>query len=261
MRIMESRKGADEVRLAAATLLLDIYNMYRILKAKKSRIAKTPKKPQGRSSAAHDPTTDDWEALCRDIDSNTTRLLLHILTAWENSLAKLTNKRLEEPDIDDDPVDPDDEAESADEDETGDHALSDKRVRAVLVDDQLANFGARLVQGVLAGTLDNDSVRKRLERNKTKLTPTWREIVNALDTLAMGRQKKVSAKKTVKTPTKVMSKEVVEVDSEEEDEVEAEVPGDEIEDEDMLDGEEVVRTNGVEDGDAEEEREESILGD
>jgi cohesin complex subunit SA-1/2 len=58
-----------------------------------------------------------------------------------------------------------------------------------------------------------------------------------------------------------MSKEVVEVDSEEEDEVEAEVPGDEIEDEDMLDGEEVVRTNGVEDGDAEEEREESILGD
>jgi cohesin complex subunit SA-1/2 len=269
MSIMESRKGTDEVRLDAANVLLDIYTMFCTLRVKKNKIAKTPKKPQGRGSAASD-ISDDWEALCRDIDGNTTKLILQILTAWENNLAKLTNKRLEEPDVDDDPIDPDDEPESDDEDATG-HAVSDKQVHAILVEQSLDAFGGRIVHAVLVGALDSDgsgAVRKRLERNKMKLTPTWKEVVNHLDAV---KQRKVAKAKPAKQPAKAAkSKELVELDSEDEEEQEeVEVPGDEIEDEEMADGD-TEQTNGVEgvqqngDGDVDAEpdaEEESILGD
>ncbi|KAF1847180.1 STAG-domain-containing protein [Cucurbitaria berberidis CBS 394.84] len=268
MRIMASRKGADEVRLEAADLLLDIYTMFRTLKANKGKAAKTPRKTQGHGS---NNVNDDWEALCRDIDGDTTKLIFQILTACENNLAKLANKRLEEPEVDDDPVDPDDEPESDDEDVNDERAISDKQLRILLAEQSLCAFGGRIVQAVHVGVLDSDgsdAVRKRLERNKVKLTTTWKEIVNHLDAV---KQRK-GAKKAVhaaKPPTReAKSKEtVIEIDSDEEDEVE--VQGDEIEDEEMRD-DDAEQTNGVDDarengdGELEGERdadEESILGD
>jgi cohesin complex subunit SA-1/2 len=284
MRIMETRKGTDEVRLNAANLLLDIYTMFCTLRVKRGKLAKTPKKTQGRASNS---TNDDWEALCRDIDGNTTKLILQILTAWETHLAKLTNKRLEEPDIDDDPIDPDDDPESDEEDAADEHGVSEKRVRAALAEQSLDAFGGRIVHAVLVGALDSDgsgTVRKRLERNKMKLTPTWKEIVNHLDVVKQRKvTKKSSAKSTKPDAKSAKSAEVVELDSDDEDEQEQEepeheVPGDEIEDEEMADGDgddDVEQTNGVqeadsENGEVEEEEEvdgepngddESILGD
>jgi cohesin complex subunit SA-1/2 len=269
MRIIESRKGVDEVRLNAANLLLDIHTIFCTLKAKKGRMAKTPKKTQGRGSNV---ANDDWEALCREIDGKTTKLILQILTAWENNLAKLINKRLEEPDVDDDPVDPDEDPESDEEDATDEHGVSEKRVRAALVGDSLDRFGARIVQAVLAGALDSDgsgAVRKRLERNKTKLTPTWKEIVNYLDIVKQRKVTKKSSRSAKPDAKLAKSAEVVELDSDEgeEQEPEQEVPGDEIEDEEMADGD-AEQTNGLEEASANGEEEpehngdeESILGD
>ncbi|KAF1837770.1 STAG-domain-containing protein [Decorospora gaudefroyi] len=258
MSIMESRKGTDEIRLGAADLLLDTYTMFRALQSKKSKLVKTPKKPQGRLSTAND-AADDWEVLCRHIDTNTTKLILQTLTAWENNLAKLTNKRLEEPDVDDDPIDPDDEPLSDDDDEedaSADQARSEKQMRAVVVAQTLYEFGGRIVKAVLVGALDSDAsatVRKRLERNKTKLDATWKEVVNFLD---VGKLKKkgvaANNKKSGKSGSKMgpeksaKSNEVVELgdddEEEEEEEEQREVPGDEIEDEEMADDE---PTNGV----------------
>jgi cohesin complex subunit SA-1/2 len=101
-----------------------------------------------------------------------------------------------------------------------------------------------------------------------KLTPTWKEVVNHLDAV---KQRKVAKAKPAKQPAKAAkSKELVELDSEDEEEQEeVEVPGDEIEDEEMADGD-TEQTNGVEgvqqngDGDVDAEpdaEEESILGD
>ncbi|KAE8846235.1 hypothetical protein CFE70_003295 [Pyrenophora teres f. teres 0-1] len=273
MKIMESRKGTDEVRLDAANLLLDIYTMFCTLRVKKGKMVKTPKKSQGRASNS---VHDDWEALCRDIDGNTTKLILQILTAWENHLAKLTNKRLEEPDVDDDPIDPDDDPESDEEEPTEEHAVSDKQVRAILVEQSLDAFGGRIVHAVLVGALDSDGsdiVRKRLERNKLKLTPTWREVVNHLDAVKQRKVTKKTAKPGKQAEKTAKSKETVDLDSEDEEEQEHEeeneVPGDEIEDEEMADAD-AEHTNGVEEGEengndaADKERdteEESILGD
>ena len=273
MKIMESRKGTDEVRLDAANLLLDIYTMFCTLRVKKGKMVKTPKKTQSRASNS---VHDDWEALCRDIDGDTTKLILQILTAWENHLAKLTNKRLEEPDVDDDPIDPDDDPESDEEEHTDEHTVTDKQVRAILVEQSLDAFGGRIVHAVLVGALDSDgsgTVRKRLERNKLKLTPTWREVVNHLDAVKQRKVTKKSGKTGKQAEKMAKSKETVDLDSDEEEEqeheAEHEIPGDEIEDEEMADAD-AEQANGVEgveeDGDdaADKERdteEESILGD
>jgi cohesin complex subunit SA-1/2 len=266
MQIMESRKGADDVRLDAANLLLDIYFMFHALKAKKGKIVKTPKKPQGR---AHNNTNDDWEALCQDVDGKTTKTLLQILTAAENNLAKLTNKRLEEPDVDDDPIDPDDEPESDEEDADDEAAQQDRQRRTILADQALCTIGGNLVKAVLIGMLGSDgqdAVRKRLERNKLKLTAQWKECINQLDAIKLARKGAKLGTKSMKETTKPSkSKEIVIEDDS--DEGEDEVQDDEIEDEEMVDGDE-EQTNGVEEGhedgdiDVEQgEEEESVLGD
>jgi cohesin complex subunit SA-1/2 len=268
MRIMESHKGADDVRLDAANLLLDIYFMFHALEKKKSKIAKTPKKMQGRG---HSKASDDWEALCQDIDGSTIKILLQILTVCENNLARLINKKLEEPDVDDDPMDPDDEPESDDEDADNENIQADKHRRTTFAERALCTFGGHLVRAVLVGSLGDDGekvVRKRLERNRLKLTSAWKDLVNELDALRLARKGAKTSTKAVKETAKTSkSKEIViEDDSDEED---LEVQGDEIEDEEMIDGD-AEQANGVEDvrengdevveQDADEE-EESVLGD
>ncbi|OAK93924.1 STAG-domain-containing protein [Phaeosphaeriaceae sp. SRC1lsM3a] len=266
MQIMESRKGADDVRLDAANLLLDIYFMFHALKAKKGKIAKTPRKTQGRSQS---DANDDWEALCQDIDGKTIKMLLQILTAAENNLARLTNKRLEEPDVDDDPVDPDDEPESDEEDADDEAAQQDKQRRTILADQALCTIGGNLVKAVLIDMLGKDGkdvVRHRLERNKLKLTPQWKECVNQVDAIKPSKKGAKSGSKPVKETAKSSKSKEIVIDDDS-DEEENEVPGDEIEDEEMADGDE-EQVDGVDDarenGDADmgqDAEEESIVGD
>ncbi|KAL5115509.1 cohesin complex subunit [Pleosporales sp. CAS-2024a] len=278
MRILESRKGADEVRVDAANLLLDIHFMFHALKAKKGQMGRTPKKTAaaGRSSTE---ASDDWEVLCQDVDGKTTKILLQILSTSEKNLAKLTSKKLEEGDIDDDPVDPDDEPESDEEEADDEQTQQDKQRRTVLAEQALCTIGGNLVKAVLIGMLGsdgNEAVRKRLERNKLKLTPHWKECVNQLDSIKLGRKGVKHSNKSAKETAKASkSKEIViEDDSDEE---ELELPEDEIEDEEMADGDE-KEANGAEEAvengngqdaakegggeaEAEAEEEESLLGD
>ncbi|KAJ4331128.1 cohesin complex subunit [Didymella glomerata] len=262
MAIIENRKGADEVRLEAANLILDIYNMFRSLKVKKAQLKqRTPKKPQSRASrGGDDDASDDWEALAQEIDTSTVKLLMQILTAQENNLAKLANKRLEEPDVDDDPIDPDDEPESDDEGSENTRTQEDKQVRLLIAEERLCQYGGRIVQAYLVGSLGTDGsevVKKRLERNKAKLTTTWKEVVGHLDAQKFVKKpKKAPAKPAAKAGK---SKEIV-IESDEEGENEA--PGDEIEDEEMNDADAEQVNGDAEEPTAEREAdEESIIGD
>jgi len=262
MRILESRKGADEVRVEAANLLLDLYNMFRALKAVKAKASKGSKKSNGR---ADEDVNDDWEALCQDIDQPTVKLLLQVLTALETNLAKRVRKRLEEPDVDDDPVDPDDEPESSDDEAEDRQSQNQKQIRTLLAEERLCTFGSRIVQGVQVGTLDSDDsfVRARLERNKTKLTSTWKEVVGHLDAnkhVKAKAGKKTQPVKEAAKPSK--SKEIVIEDDSDEEEQEQEDP---IEDEEMVDAEEHANGDAdatEEDGAAEQSPDaQSVLGD
>ncbi len=277
MTILTQRKGADDVRLDAANLLLDIYNMFRTLQTKKANLTqtRTPKKPQSRASRS-DETSDDWESLAQTIDTPTIKLILQILTAAENNLAKQANKRLEEPDIDDDPIDPDSEPDS-DAEDAQERTSEDKQVKTLLAEERLCVFGGRLVHAYLAGSLGKEGgevVRKRMERNRGKLTATWKEVVGHLDVNKFVKKQRHAAGKPAAKPGK--SKEIV---IESDDEEEGEGPGDDVEverggegegegeDEEMGDADEQV--NGAEAAAGTEEQvpdnhaddEESILGD
>ncbi|PSN65913.1 STAG-domain-containing protein [Corynespora cassiicola Philippines] len=274
MRIMEARKGADELRLDAANLLLDLYNMYHPLKSLKPQASKAAKRPQARKG---DEPNDDWEALCQEIDDPTTKTLLRILTAAESNLAKRMNRRLEEGDVDDEPVDPDDEPESSD-DEEEEAAVADKQIRKLLADERLCSLGGRIVQAIHVGSFDAENkklVRKHLERNKTKLSHDWKEVVGHLDIVKSLKVK--GAKKTAKAakePAKAAkSREIIIEDDSDEDEQEQEQEQEheehreEDEDEEMAENEEhvngEVEAEAHENGAAPEQSPEveSVLGD
>ena len=261
VRIVESRRGADELRVDAANLLLDLYNMFRTLKATKERGSR---KSNGRSADG----PDDWEALCQDVDPVTVKLLLQTLTALENNLGKRLRKRLEEPDVDEDPIDPDDEPESSEDEADDEQAQTQKQIRTLLAEERLCTYGSRLVLGVQSGILaDGDGVRKRLERNKGKLTATWKEVVNHLD--AQKHVKGKSEKKAAKEPARpAKSKEVIEDDSEEQEQHDdEEQPNGDEDDEEMADAEQVngdaaeTGGNGAGDEPEPEPERESVLGD
>lgn len=261
MRVMESRKGADDIRLEAAYLLLDIYNLFFSLKTMKEKAK--PKKPQAKNITESD---EDWTVLCQAIDGPTTKVLLQILTAAEANLAKRTNKHLEEPGVDDDPIDPDDEPESSEDeaDEGDDRAQQEKKIRTLLAEGRLCFLGSRMVHGVQVGTLDSD-VRKRLEKNKTKLGHDWKEVIAHLDIVKnlRGKGAKKGGMKAAKEPAKqAKSKEVVIEDDSDEEEQRNE--NEDVDEEMGEGGEEHINGDGdaEENGAAEQSPEaESILGD
>ncbi|KAF1971006.1 STAG-domain-containing protein [Bimuria novae-zelandiae CBS 107.79] len=260
MRVIESRKGADELRVEAADLLLDLYNLFQALKTMKAKASKASKKSNGRTSDAN----DDWEALCQEIDSNTVRLLLQIHTALEGNLAKRLRKRLEGPDVDDDPIDEDDEPESSDDEGEDEQLQNQKQILALLAEERLCTFGSRVVHGVQVGSFDSadeKAVRTRLERNKAKLTPSWKEVVGHLD--ANKQVKGKGGKKALaKESAKATKSKAIVIESESEDEVR----DDPIEDDEMPDVEAGAETDtGAEkvNGEAESANGdiESVLGD
>jgi cohesin complex subunit SA-1/2 len=275
MRIMEARKGADELRLEAAYLLLDIYNLFFSLKTVGEKVK--------RRRNADEEENRDWEALCQSIDAPTSKVLIGILGAAESAYAKRTKKHLEEPDVDEDPIDPDDEPESSDdeeEDEADEARNEDRKLRTLLAEGRLCFLGSRMVNGVQVGTL-GDEVKKRLEKNKTRLGSDWKEVVGHLDITktVKGKGRKVVAKQKEGQKEKAREKEgqkqmkskeiVIEDDEDEEEElVEVEVEGDEIEGEEMGDADAdadeqggVEQVNGDGDGDGREASPESLLGD
>ena len=228
-RVMQSRKGADDLRLDASFLLLDLYNMFVVLR-EVGQIAKSRQQDED-----EDDGPEDWEALCQEIDPKTTKLLLQILGAAESQFAKRAKKHLEEVDVEDDPIDPDEEPESEGEDEEGgdadegdERAAEEKKWKTLVSEQKLCELGSRMVMAVLAGTLDGrksggkDSVRKRLERNKARLGHDWKEVVGHLDATKKGKGKKGTTSKKKKAEDdagKFKSKEII-IDDDDDDPIE-----------------------------------------
>jgi cohesin complex subunit SA-1/2 len=235
-RVMRARKAADDLRIDAAFLLLDLYNMFIVLREVRGRGgASKNKAPEPRNDDT-EGLNNDWEALCQEIDAPTSQLLLQILGAAESQFAKRAGKQLESGDVDDDPIDPDDEPETDDDEEpdAGDErAGEEKKWRTLVAEQRLCELGSRMVMGILAGTLDGKSsssssggssksskkpsVRHRLERNKTRLGADWKEVVGHLDV-----RRKVAAKNKAKSRGReervVKSTEIVVDDEEDEEE-------------------------------------------
>lgn len=255
LSVMESRKGADPVRLAAAGTYLDLYTLFATFRH------------------TNPPANDsDIEALIQNIPSKAQTIVTSIFAAAERQYAKKSHRALEPAENDSPAVDSDPE-DTSDEDDEEDDESSGKNNRAehgkLLAEKRLCELAGKMVLAVVGRVLDCDenakgAVRDRLMLNRLRLGTNYKEVVAFLDGPPKARGKAGGAagkgnksKKGVgDKKKKEKSEEVVrdEEDSEEEDEPVLEEGGEEDLRERELDGED----HGEEERAEEEEEDEDV---
>ncbi|KAF2489835.1 hypothetical protein BU16DRAFT_531276 [Lophium mytilinum] len=290
IQVMHSRKGADEIRIEAAGVLCDLYCVFMVLRdAKRSRDDRKKAKGKGKAPQENGTAVDadesgleDWEALIQPIDPDVRKHLLSVFAAAELAFAKRAGKKLDgkanekdkelqrdaetdidaEPLSDDEPMDSDDEAEEVvvvDVDGNSANAAAEKTQRTLLAEKRLCEIGGKMVMAVLGGLLDDSrgTVRKRLERNRTKLGASWREVCAFLERAKKGKGAAGGAKPVAKakpaSPKKAKSKTIVIDDDSSEDEVMADSGDDDGEGEG---GEDAAEEEGEREAEVE-----SVIGD
>lgn len=192
--VLDSRKAGDAVSATFARNTLQLHSTTAVLRNLKA-------KPGMR---------DDWEVLVMDLPAAYLKFVLKVFAAAEKNFAKLTNKRLErnvakeeDDDIDADPMDEDpvseSESEGDDDDEEQQHLRSMKKQRkALLAEQTLCELTGALIVAIHAEVVEHDTTRKRLERNKNRLGPNFKETCAYLD---LG-----NAKKSARSKSKAKSK-------------------------------------------------------
>jgi len=199
---LQSRKAGDDVCISLAGCLLDLYSSAAILK----NIVPQP------------GVSDDYIVLGMDLDHDIQKPLMSVFAAAEKNYAKLGNKKLEQvldnvgagegkgegedgDAVDEDPLS---ESESEVEEELTQPQTQAslkrreaKVLNTLMAEEKLCALTGKIIRTVLAGLmLDEDLVRKRLQRNKTRLGHNYKEVVAYLDLSAMEKKRKAKSKKS-----------------------------------------------------------------
>lgn len=114
-----------------------------------------------------------------------TEELIPIFDAAERAYAKRTGKHLNDPVDDEDPLDLDDELPPED-DEDEELTEQERHAAALKAEKILCELASKYVLAIIGKVIDNSGpnagkLRKRLNRNKTKLGPSYKEVVAYLD--------------------------------------------------------------------------------
>ncbi|RAL59285.1 hypothetical protein DID88_006998 [Monilinia fructigena] len=271
---LSSRGTLDPVRLLATGTLLDLHVLFATLR------------PQATTAGQKDPKNhpENIQSLFKEITPEAQTELSSIFDHAEKHYAKKAKKRLEVPDDDEAPDDAPEDSEDEDEGATE----NERQSETLKAEQQLCELAGKLILAILAKVIDasgpmKGKLRRRIERNRTRLGHNYKEVVAYLD------EPKEKAKKN---KTKAQSAAVVsqakkdairmeleeeDVDAEEEDDdpfadVEPEegtredlkrreliddVSGEEEEDDDDNDEAEPEENGGV----VEEDEDEDMLGD
>lgn len=187
-QVLTKRKPGEEISVTAASCLLDLYTV--------SNVLSTVKAKPGMS--------DDYIVLIMDFEPDYEEKAMKIFVALEREVAKLTGKKLDAPVVedDDDPnAEPVDDEEDLDDDAdpmSDVESLADgpasnepaavqqrqeaRLLRALMAQMRLYKYASKLVLAITAGVLrDPAAARRRLERNKLKLGPNYKEVLAYLD--------------------------------------------------------------------------------
>ena len=136
------------------------------------------------------------------------KAIMKVFSAAEKNFAGLSGKKLEDAapveadaELDADPMneDPLSDSDSEDEDDeliqtqASQHRKENKQRNTVLAEQALCGLTGCLIFAMHAGVADATTTRKRLERNKLKLGPNFKEICAYLD---VGAAKKASKSKS-----------------------------------------------------------------
>lgn len=202
--VLRKRQGADELRLAVAGILLDLSTLFTTLRdaqakrdAKRRREKATATNGNGAGmdgdNAVNDSDEDDFMALLLEINKDTQKTLLQLLAAAEKHFAKKAGRNIDVAD-DDDPVDVDDDPESSDDEDDVDEGADAGAQEVLFAEQRLCELASKLVLATLGGVVDATDedgeereddgpgpVRKRLERNRNKLGPNFKEVLAYLD--------------------------------------------------------------------------------
>ncbi len=114
-----------------------------------------------------------------------TKELIPIFDAAERAFARRSGKHLNDPADDEDPLDLD-ELPPEDDEEDEDLTEQERHAAALKAEKILCELTSKYVLAILGKVIDNSGsnagkLRKRLNRNKTKLGPNYKEVVAYLD--------------------------------------------------------------------------------
>lgn len=204
--VLNARKPSEDISVAIAGYLLDMYSSVATLK----------------SIQLKPGMSDDYMALIMEFDRETEKTLLKVFSATEKKFARLGGKKLEDApltardgdgdvDVDADPIDDDpiSDPESDDEDDeqptqTQTQAESQafqqrrdaKLLATLLAEQRLCELTGKIIAAVLAGIMSPARTRPRVERNRMRLGPNFKEVCAYFDI------EDVQAKKGGKRPAR-----------------------------------------------------------
>lgn len=192
---LSSRATLDQVRLFATGTFLDLHVLFAGLRLKKSQSI----------GASH------LHALAKEVPSDVQIELASIFDLAERQYSKKGKKKLAEPGDDEAPQDLDSEPEDEEEDATD----SERHADTLKAEHQLCELTGKLVLAILAKVIDasgplEGKLRSRIERNRTRLGPNFKEVIAHLDDSKKGKK----SHKSKADQAAAKSKEVVEEDDE-----------------------------------------------
>lgn len=220
----------DNVRLAAAGTILDLYTLFATFRHIH---------PSNPKSSDQD-TEATIKALVREIPPEAQTHITSTFTASEKAYAKKSKRSLDI-DPDSDPLDPDLDSDPEDSDsDDDDSASSDQRAAqekhhdSLLAEKRLCELGGKIVLATLGRVIDasgpqKGKLRERLVRNRGKLGGNYKEVVAFLDGPKAKRSHRGKAAVMKKAPVVGVEKSKAVVVEEEEDEDDEDEDGEAVE--------------------------------
>lgn len=184
--VLTARKPSEDICAAVVGYQLDMYTSVATLKSIQLRPG----------------MSDDYTVLIMELEPETEKNLLSVFSAAEKKFARLSGKKLEDAplaatdgdrdlDLDADPIDDDpvSEPESEDEDEQPTQTQTQasqqrkdaKLLATLLAEQRLCELTGKIITAVLGGIMSAARARPRLERNRLRLGPNFKEVCAYFD--------------------------------------------------------------------------------
>ena len=262
---LSSRASLDPVRLFATGTLLDLLVLFSTL-----RIARKSKAKNGASAGGANEPNEHLESLVQEVGPEVQQELTSIFDLAEKQFAKKAKKKLVEPGYDEEL----DDLQSEPEDDEDDQDATDieRQAETLKAEQHLCELTGKLVLAILAKVIDasgtvEGKLRSRLQRNKDRLGPNFKKVVEYLVEQKAKNNKKSHKSKAEQAALALRKtfKSADVVEEEEEDDPFAEAEVEEGDDEDMrrrelLDDDPEAPVSVAEDNDGADD-EEDIMGD
>ncbi|KAK5993259.1 Cohesin subunit psc3-like protein [Cladobotryum mycophilum] len=217
---LSSRAAIDQLRLFATGSLIDLHLTFATLRPSINSF--------GPATSTSERARDGrYRALVQEIESSLVPELTLVFEGAEKQYAKKAkkDKTLNEPAEDEDPID--DEEESEEEEEDDGLSKEEQHAAELKAEKALCELTGKYVLAITGNIIDNrgDNViklRRRLERNQTKLGNNFKEIITYLDEEKIAKRNKKPPQKPA-TPSKpqkqAMSAEIITAEDDDDDDI------------------------------------------